>query len=359
MDREYDSYHHLRNAIGDLLIDRLADVKASHTRFPRALDIGSRYSLEGLATLRAKGGVESLLQMDSSQEVLDRTQTNHQDERLPAISQRLHPEDNIPLHEEEFQNFDLVTSNLALHWVNDLPTIFGQIKKALRPDGLALVSVFGGETLHELRDAFLVAEQEREARVSVRVSPLIGVADAGLSPFFFFFFFFFFLVYFSFLLTRLDAGSLLSRAQMTLTTVDVETIVVRYSDMFQLMDDLRGMGESSAAILHGTPLKRSTLFAAAAAYRSMYGEEDGTIPATFQVIFLTGWHPAGTQQQPKRRGSARLSLKDLDQVENIAQEEQFRHPHKTFSLSDLGEARRFDDGDEKDTKKKPKKNPPT
>jgi len=306
------------------LLDRLADVKASHTRFRRALDIGSRYSLEALATLRAKGGVESLLQIDSSQEVLNRTNTNHQDEHLPTISQRLHPEDNIPLHEEEFQNFDLVTSNLALHWVNDLPTIFGQIKKSLRPDGLALVSVFGGDTLCELRDAFLVAEQEREARVSVRVSPLIGVADAG---------------------------SLLSRAQMTLTTVDVETIVVRYSDMFQLMDDLRGMGESSAAILRGTPLKRSTLFAAAAAYKSMYGEEDGTIPATFQVIFLTGWHPDSGQQQPKRRGSARLSLKDLDQVEDIAREEQIRNPHKTFSLSDLGDAKTLEDDDEDPNKK--------
>ena len=185
LDPEYDNYHHLRNAVGDLLIDRLADVKASHTRFKNALDIGSRYSPEALASLRAKGGVESLLQMDSSQEVLNRTQTNHQDERLPAIHQRVLPEDNIP-DEEAFRNFDLVTSNLALHWVNDLPTIFGQIKKSLRPDGLALVSVFGGDTLHELRDAFLVAEQEREGRVAVRVSPLIGVADAGFHSFPFF-----------------------------------------------------------------------------------------------------------------------------------------------------------------------------
>ena len=137
---------------------------------------------------------------------------------------------------------------------------------------------------------------------------------------------------------------------MTLTTVDVETIVVRYSDMFQLMDDLRGMGESSAAILRGAPLKRSTLFAAASAYKSMYGEEDGTIPATFQVIFLTGWHPDNAQQQPKRRGSARLSLKDLDQVDDIAQEEQLRNPHKTFTLSDLGEA--FPLVDEEEPKKK-------
>ena len=155
------------------------------------------------------------------------------------------------------------------------------------------------------------------------------------------------------------SGSLLSKAQFSLTTVDVETIVVYYSDMFQLMDDLRGMGESNASVLRGPPLKRSTMFAAAAAYQSMYGNGE-TIPATYQIIFLTGWHPSDQQQKPLPRGSSKFSLKDLNQLDTkdpsgIASDSSCGSDegNSPLSLSNLGETFPiFLDKDDPDVKKK-------
>mmetsp|Transcript_29348 Transcript_29348/g.40513 ORF Transcript_29348/g.40513 Transcript_29348/m.40513 type:complete len:391 (+) Transcript_29348:74-1246(+) len=336
LDPDYSSYQHLRNAVADLLVDRLADVKSSHTRFQNALDLGSQFNQESLLSLKAKGGVETLIQYDSSQEVLNQIQLKSESDLdnplYPNVRQMVGPEDALPFVCEPGKGeLDLVTSNLALHWVNDLPVTFTQIRDSLRPDGMALISLFGGDTLQELRDAFLVAEQEREGRVSVRVSPMIGVSDAG---------------------------SLLGRAQFTLPTIDVETIVIHYSDMFQLMDDLRGMGESNASLLRGSPLKRSTMFAAAAAYESMYGNEDGTIPATFQVIFLTGWHPSENQQKPKTRGSAKQSLKNLDQIDDLIvgqppdSSDDATGSSMKFSLSDLGETFPIPLDDEEPKRKK-------
>jgi NADH dehydrogenase [ubiquinone] 1 alpha subcomplex assembly factor 5 len=287
---------------------------------------------ESLVTMRTKGGVKNLHQYDTSQVALERlryhyshapnssspshasyfTPTPSDDTSIPEIRQSLLTQDSLlPLIDSNQESgiYDLVTSNLNIHWVNDLPSLLFQVQDRLRPDGLALLSVFGGDTLMELRDAFLVAEQEREGRVSVRVSPMVGVADAG---------------------------SLLGKAKFALTTVDAETIVINYRDIFQLMEDLRGMGESNAAVLRGPPLKRSTLFAAASAYQALYGNEDGTIPATFQIFFLTGWKPSENQQQPKRRGSASYSLKNLEDVDEI-QNQSRCSSKKTFSLSDLGQ----------------------
>ena len=121
---------------------------------------------------------------DSSREVLDKLGggccLSDPAHRIPNISQVVGEEQSLPFTQEPGRGvFDLVTSNLALHWTNDLPASFTQIRNSLRPDGMALISLFGGDTLQELRDAFLVAEQEREGRVSVRVSPMIGFSDAG------------------------------------------------------------------------------------------------------------------------------------------------------------------------------------
>jgi NADH dehydrogenase [ubiquinone] 1 alpha subcomplex assembly factor 5 len=305
---ELQSYQHIRNAVGRILLDRLADVKPSFSRFRRALDYCSQLSPEMLKTLQEKGGIETLLQVDTSQFILDSLQKNYLiDPTLPSVESHMTNNELLPPIPKK--HFDLVISNLAMHWVNQLPTLMTQMREHLRPDGLALFSVFGGDTLQELRDSFLVAEQEREGRVSVRVSPMAGVADLG---------------------------SLLGRAQFSLTTVDIETIVIHYQDMFQLMDDLRGMGEANAALLRGPPLKRSTLHAAASAYQTLYGNEDGTIPATFQVFFLTGWHPSEAQQKPKERGTGEISLKNLDDIENHMCQRQKKDGQDKFSLSELG-----------------------
>ena len=115
--------------------------------------------------------------------------------------------------------YDAVVSNLALHWVNDLPGTLIQAQKALKPDGLFLGSMLGGDTLYELRTAFQLAETERDGGISPHVSPMVQ---------------------------HQEIGSLLSRANFTLTTVDVDEITINYPSVFELMSDLRAMGESNA-----------------------------------------------------------------------------------------------------------------
>ena len=158
---------------------------------------------------------------------------------------------------------DLAISSLALHWVNDLPGALAQICRALKPDGLFLAAILGGDTLIELRRALLEAEAETTGGTSPRTSPVADVADAG---------------------------ALLQRAGFALPVVDTDTLTVTYKDMFALMRDLRGMGETNAvAARNKTFLRRDTLFVAAARYQELYGNADGRIPATFQIIWLTGW----------------------------------------------------------------------
>lgn len=188
-------------------------------------------------------------------------------------------------------SFDLIASTLSLHWVNDLPGALVQIRRALKPDGLFLAAMLGGDTLIELRRAFLDAEAETTGGTSPRTSPVADVADAG---------------------------SLLQRAGFALPVVDTDTLTVTYEDMFALMRDLRGMGEANAVAARSrTFLRRDTLFAAAARYHELYADEDGRIPATFQIIWMTGWAPHETQQQPLRPGSGAARLADALETEEV------------------------------------------
>ncbi|MCG8504339.1 MAG: methyltransferase domain-containing protein [Sphingomonadales bacterium] len=181
-------------------------------------------------------------------------------------------------------SFDLVISNLALHWVNDLVGALIQANHALRPDGLLLVAMLGGETLKELRQALLQAESEVSDGARPRVSPFADIRDLG---------------------------SLLQRAGFAMPVVDADTITVTYPDAFALMRDLRGMGEASALIDRPRRLTgRAVLFRAAEIYRDRFADADGRIPATFQVLTLTGWAPAAGQPKPLRPGSATARLAD-------------------------------------------------
>jgi SAM-dependent methyltransferase len=172
--------------------------------------------------------------------------------------------------DEEFLPFrpgslDLVISVLALHWVNDLPGALIQIRRALKPDGLFLGALFGGETLHELRAAWLAAEVERTGGASPRVAPS---ADAE------------------------QMAGLLQRAGFALPVVDTDRITVTYAEPLALMRELRGMGETNATAARARRFTtRTLLFEVAAAYRALRGTADGRIPATFQTIYLTGWAP--------------------------------------------------------------------
>jgi SAM-dependent methyltransferase len=185
----------------------------------------------------------------------------------------------LPLQRD---SLDLVVSALAFQFVNDLPGVLAQIRRALRPDGLLLAAMIGGETLTELRQSFAAAEAECEGGVSPRVAPFADLRDVG---------------------------ALLQRAGFALPVTDVDRVVVRYTDAFALMQDLRRMGATN--ILRErrrTPTRRATMLRMAQIYGERFADPDGRIRATFDVIWLSGWAPHQSQQQPLRPGSAKASL---------------------------------------------------
>jgi SAM-dependent methyltransferase len=179
---------------------------------------------------------------------------------------------------------DLVVSALALQFVNDLPGALVQIRRALKPDGLFLAAMLGGDTLTELREAFAVAEAEIEGGVSPRVAPFADVREMG---------------------------ALLQRAGFALPVTDVERLTVRYSSPLILMGELRRMGATNAlAERRRKPLRRATLGRMTEIYARRFADRDGRIRATFEVIWLSGWAPHESQQKPLRPGSAQVRLAD-------------------------------------------------
>jgi SAM-dependent methyltransferase len=180
---------------------------------------------------------------------------------------------------------DLAISALSLHWINDLPGAFAQIMNCLNPDGLFLASLYGQETLIELRDCLSTAELELKGGISPRLSPMISIQDAG---------------------------ALLQRAGFALPVVDLDRIQVTYPHPLALLHDLRNMGETNALFNRSfTIMPRSLLSRTFELYQERYGLPDGRIFATFDVVTLTGWKPHESQQQPLKRGSATSHLKNI------------------------------------------------
>ena len=181
-------------------------------------------------------------------------------------------------------SLDLIVSAMALQVVNDLPGALVQIRRALKPDGLFLAALLGGDTLTELRQAFATAESEVEGGISPRVAPFADVRDLG---------------------------GLLQRAGLALPVVDSDRISVRYDTVFALMHDLRRMGATNALTeRRRKPLRRTTLLRMAEIYSERFSDTDGRLRATFEVIWLSGWAPHESQQQPLKPGSARTRLAD-------------------------------------------------
>jgi SAM-dependent methyltransferase len=181
-------------------------------------------------------------------------------------------------------SLDLVVSALALHLVNDLPGTLIQIRRALKPDGLFLAALLGGDTLTELRQAFAEAETEIEGGVSPRVAPFPDLRDLG---------------------------ALLQRAGFALPVADTERLTVRYATVFSLMHDLRRMGTTNALIeRRRVPLRRATLMRMAEIYARRFADPDGRLRATFEIVWLSGWAPDPSQQKPLQPGSAKMRLAD-------------------------------------------------
>ena len=257
----------LLKEVSERLVDRLDDVRRC---FPTALDLGCHRG-ECSALLAGRAGIETLIQCDLSTAMVSGRSG------LCVVGD----EEALPFGDA---SLDLVVSALSLHWVNDLPGVLLQVRRALKPDGLFLAAMIGGNTLQELRQALAEAELAEEGGFSPRISPFADVRDIG---------------------------NLLQRAGFALPVVDIDTITVSYADPFRLLADLRGMGESNAvALRRKTPTRRATLFRALDIYRTRFAGADGRVPATFQVIFMIAWAPDASQPQALKPGSAAARLAD-------------------------------------------------
>lgn len=293
--RDYD---YVRDEVATRLTDRLGDISRA---FPSVLDLGGG----GNAVLRAllaradgadgaarvPSGVRALTVLDPSARALSRDAVELDAGAASsgvAVARVCAPLEGAPLPFADGA-FDLVISSCALHWANDVPAVFAEARRVLRPDGVFLAAFLGGETLDELRRAASAAEQERDGGVSPRVSPMMAGGDAG---------------------------SLLGAAGFALPTVDVDTFTIEYANAALLMEHLRASGESNAALGARGGARRSTLLATAAAYAAVGtsaggsaggsakgGDDEDAVSATFQVIYLIGWAPANSQPKTVARGS--------------------------------------------------------
>ncbi|HZP79955.1 MAG TPA: methyltransferase domain-containing protein [Pseudolabrys sp.] len=248
-------------------VDRLAAVLR---QFDRVVDLGTPADALRLALARAKN-VGTII---AAEPLADRL-----GDAFPRV---VVDEEVLPFADE---SLDLVTSALALHFVNDLPGTLIQIRRALKPDGLFMAALLGGDTLIELRQCFAASESELEGGLSPRVAPFADLRDLG---------------------------GLLQRAGFALPVIDSDRITVRYDSVVALMHDLRRMGATNVLIeRRRTPLRRATLLRMAQIYADRFADADGRLRATFEVVWLSGWRPHESQQQPLKPGSAQQRLADV------------------------------------------------
>jgi len=257
----------LLDRVADDLAERLAAVLR---RFGLALDLGTPGE-QARAALHRLGSVERIVAVDA----------------LPvsgakaALTFVAADEEALPFREG---SLDLVVSALALQFVNDLPGVLVQIRRALKPDGLFVAALTGGDTLTELRQSFAAAESDVEGGVSPRVAPFADLRDLG---------------------------ALLQRAGFALPVTDIDRVTVRYDSAMALMHDLRRMGATNALLdRRRTPLRRATLMRMAEIYAQRFADSDGRVRATFEIVWLSGWAPHPDQQQPLKPGSAKARLAD-------------------------------------------------
>ncbi|CCG42068.1 methyltransferase domain-containing protein [Magnetospirillum molischianum] len=247
----FSNHDFMVSEVADRLADRLDDVTR---RFPVALDLGC-HGGEIAAALQGRGGIEHLIQCDLSPKMASRAAANGH----PTLAV---DEEWLPFAPA---SFDLVLSCLSLHLVNDLPGTLLQIRRILKPGGLLLAALPGAGTLAELRQSLIEAELAAEGGASPRVAPFADIKTLG---------------------------ALLPRAGFIQPVADAETISVRYADPIRLLADLRGMGEANAQTERRRGLsRRATLFGAVEGYRRTFAGDDGRVPATLELITLTGWAP--------------------------------------------------------------------
>jgi SAM-dependent methyltransferase len=233
-----------------------------------------------LATITRKFPRVALIETPKAASLKEKLVASRQIEAIDIIN----IEDAAETVRAEPARYNLAISLLSMQWLNDLPGVLAQIKRLLKPDGLLLAAMIGGDTLTELRDSFASAESEIEGGISPRVSPFVEVRTLG---------------------------GLLQRAGLALPVTDVDRLTVRYANALELMRDLRRMGATNALRERNRkPLKRTTLLRAVEIYRERYADADGRVRATFEILWLSGWAPHESQQQPLKPGSAKARLAD-------------------------------------------------
>jgi SAM-dependent methyltransferase len=257
--------------LADLAISALAErISIVNRRFENALDLGLRGTgFEDLSALAEEWTHAAL------------TVPPQNAQNFKAKNFIVADEEALPFAE---QSFDLIVSMLSLHAVNDLPGALVQIRRALKPDGLFLAAMFGGDTLTELRASFANAETKIRGGISPRVAPFADIRDLG---------------------------GLLQRAGFALPVADVERTTLFYRDIGKLFLDLRSIGETNALAARArSPLTRELLGAVISEYAQHFADADRRLPATFEIIFLAGWAPHESQQKPLKPGSAKIRLAD-------------------------------------------------
>ncbi|KAI9736707.1 MAG: hypothetical protein M1834_000911 [Cirrosporium novae-zelandiae] len=293
---------YLRDEVARRLCERLLYIKRP---FPSVLDLGSGpLSIARALTspnldpttptsppITTSHSITTLTCTDTSPTLL------HRDASIPLSTPietlTLQPLPSyLPLPFSE-NTFDLVLSSMALHWINDLPTLLSSILHTLKPDAPFLAAMLGGDSLYELRSSLQLSDLERLGGVTQHISPLADVRDIG---------------------------GLLTKAGFTMLTVDIDDIIVEYPDVFALMADLQAMGESNAVVQRRKGLmglSRDVLIATEAVYRELYGEDHESLqgvtklPATFRIIYMIGWKKGEGQPKPLERGSGEVNLKEI------------------------------------------------
>jgi SAM-dependent methyltransferase len=254
-------------------LDLAERLEAIMRDFPLAVELSARRGAfaEALAQSEAAARVGLLIEADLSGAMLagrPGARVVADEERLPFAAESL----------------DLVVSTLGLHWTNDVVGALIQARMALKPDGLFIGAFLGGSTLTELRQSLVAAEAEILGGAGNRVSPFADVSDAA---------------------------GLLQRAGFALPVADVDRVRVTYDHPIKLFYDLRRMGETSVLVeRHPRKLTRALMSRAFELYVERFGDADGRVGATFEIVTLTGWAPHESQQKPLQPGSAKMRLAD-------------------------------------------------
>jgi len=268
---KYKKYDYLFNEINDRLFDRLKFIKR---QFANTLEIGSKTG-NTINLFNKKKDIKKIFISDISKEMLLIAKKKKINKQKIFLSL---DEENLPFKNNQF---NLVFSNLYLHWSNDLFKVLNEIYRTLKPDGLFLCSIFGSETLNELKYSLCSAEDKISKSVSPRVSPFLRLQDAG---------------------------TLLQKVGFQLPVIDKDSIKIFYHDIFSLMKDLKGMGESNSLINRKKSFTTKKLFDVANEIYKKKFSENKKIYATFEILYFIGWSKHSSQQKPELPGSAKKKL---------------------------------------------------